>query len=144
MINDITNKLLLVERHTVDCDFINNVSDEICQIFTTSASEAFGTKVTSVTGNTQKRFKKPWFTKHCRSARQNYRKAKRMFKKYGGDIFKFDLYEKEKKYKKILNQSVVRHKLAVKEKLKYLRTSNPREYWKIINSGNARTTETRH
>jgi hypothetical protein len=39
LINGIINKLLLVDRNTIDCNYIDDVSDEICNIF---ASEAFG------------------------------------------------------------------------------------------------------
>lgn len=39
-------------------------------------------------------------TLDCKNARQNYRKAKRLNKKFGGYIFKSDLYEKEKFIKK--------------------------------------------
>jgi hypothetical protein len=74
LINDIRNKLiLLVDRNTVNCDNINDVSDEICNIFVMSASEAFGKKVAVNTCNNKISFIKPWFTKHCKSVRQNYR-----------------------------------------------------------------------
>lgn len=57
-----------------------------------------------------------------------------MYKKFGGDIFKSDLYEKEKLYKKRLKNASVTHRVEMKRKLFSLRTNNPREYWKILNT----------
>jgi hypothetical protein len=54
-----------------------------------------------------------------------------MFKKYGGEIIKSDLYEKEQFYK-MINQSVAKYRFAMKEKLKYLRNTDPNRYWIII------------
>ena len=111
IVNTLTDKLLTTDSSVVDCNFIDDVTNDICNIFVTSAREVFGTKNVSEEGNTKKHsFKKPWFTKYCKSARQNYRKAKRMFKKYGGDIFKIDFYEKERLYKKTIKRSVASHK----------------------------------
>ena len=137
-IDDITDKLLSVERHVVDNNFIDTVIDEMCNIFTKSAIKAFGTRDVEDKSINKFVFKKPWFTKHCKSARQNYRKAKRMFRKYGGDIFKEDFYEKERAYKKTVKKSVACQRYQMKEKLKYLRTKKPRDYWKIIYSGNVK------
>ena len=80
-------------------------------------------------------FKKPWFTRECRNARQCYRKAKRLFKKFGGSVFKEDFYLKERLYKKNLRSAVENHRVKMKQKLSVLRTRNPKECWRIIDSG---------
>jgi hypothetical protein len=51
LINDITNMLLLLDRNTVDCNYINDESYKICNIFAMFASEAFGKKVAGETCN---------------------------------------------------------------------------------------------
>ena len=49
--------------------------------------------------------------------------------------FKEDVYSKEKLYKRVLKKSVNNHRKQTMNKIKTLRTTNPKEYWKIINSG---------
>ena len=59
---------------------------------------------------------------------------KRLYKKFGGYIFKKDLYEKERLYKKKLKCANLRHRVEMKKQLCNLRSKNPKEYWKILNS----------
>ena len=67
--------------------FVNEIIMELCDIFTESAKMSFGVKKENNEFNLKKNsFKKPWFTKDCKSARQNYRKAKRLYKKFGGSF----------------------------------------------------------
>ena len=124
-----------------DMSFVNEIIMELCDIFTESAKMSFGVKKENNEFNLKKNsFKKPWFTKDCKSARQNYRKAKRLYKKFGGEVFKEDLYVMEKMYKKTLNVAVKQHRVDMKQKLNNIRTKNPKEYWKIINSGRKRSS----
>lgn len=58
---------------------------------------------------------------------------KRLYKKFGGDIFKSDLYEKEKLYKKRLKNVNVMYRVEMKKKFFSLRINNFKEYWKILN-----------
>ena len=64
----------------------------------------------------------------------NFRKAKHLFKRCGGGIFKENLYEKERLYKHKLKSARNCHTLDMRKKLQYLRTYNPKEYWKILNA----------
>jgi hypothetical protein len=73
---------------TQEC--IDNLVDTVCDIFVQRAKEVFDVNMIKTI--------KPWFTKYmyCKNARQNFRKAKQLFKRYGSNIFKEDLYRKEK------------------------------------------------
>ena len=119
-----------------DNNFIDDVIDDVCDIFLSCAKKSFGVKQKygGLANKGNFRFKKPWFTRDCKSARQNFRKAKRLYKKFGGCIFKDDLYTKERLYKKTLNNAVKSHRSEIKRKLNVLRSKNPKEYWKVINS----------
>lgn len=44
------------------------------------------------------------------------------------------MYEKERLYKKKLKSANFRHRAEMKKQLCNLRTKNPKEYWKILNS----------
>lgn len=80
-----------------------------------SALDVFGKK--PIYTNVKNTFKKPWFTKDCKIARRNFRRANRLYKKFGGDIFKEDLYEKEKLYKNKLKCANLRHRVEMKKQL---------------------------
>ena len=120
----------------ISVEFIDNIVEKISDVLVESAKNVFGRKpvLTNTSETFNVKYKKPWFTRDCKNARQNYRKAKRLYKKFGGDIFKSDLYEKEKLYKKRLKNANVTHRVEMKKKLFSLRTNNPREYWKILNT----------
>lgn len=130
--NELSNTIL----DHISVEFIDNIVEKIIDVLVESAKNVFGKKPAFT--NTSEKFnfeyKKPWFTRDCKNARQNYRKAKKLYKKFGGDIFKSDLYEKEKLYKKRLKNASVTHRVEMKRKLFSLRTNNPREYWKILNT----------
>jgi hypothetical protein len=46
----------------------------------------------------------------------------------------------EKHYKKVLDTSIRTHRQKIRNKINNLKSTNPREYWKIINSGNKKNS----
>jgi uncharacterized protein YcbK (DUF882 family) len=78
---------------------------------------------------------KPWFYVECKLARQNYRKLRTKYKKNQTEKNKEELNNSEKYYKRTLdkNQKLYRNKIT--KQLRNLHTNNPKEYWKILNSG---------
>ena len=139
IVNTIADKLLTTDSSVVDCNFIDDVTNDICNIFVTSAREVFGTMNASEEGNTKKYFfKNHGLLNIVNLHAKTTEKQNKGLKKYSGDIFKNDFHEKERLYKKTIKRSVASHNYKVKEKLRYLRTKNPRDYWKIINNGNVK------
>ena len=51
-----------------------------------------------------------------------------------GTFKKNDLTKTERSYKKTLDKSLRTYRINMKNKLKRLRTSNPKDYWNILNS----------
>ena len=41
----------------------------------------------------------------------------------------------EKEYRKLLDTSIINHRKEMRQKMKELRSTNSKEYWKILNSG---------
>ena len=76
---------------------------------------------------------KPWFTVQCKFQRQNYRKLKRKYKRYKTEAVKNELAAAERQYKRTLDTSMSRHRKDMQNKLKTMRTKNPKEFWKILN-----------
>lgn len=68
----------------------------------------------------------------CR-ARKNCTKIRRKYKLYGTSVFKSELQRAQIKYKRILNKSYKVYRNNLQRNIKALRSSNPREYWKLMN-----------
>ena len=69
----------------------------------------------------------------CKFQRQNYRKLKRKYKRYKTEAVKNELAAAERQYKRTLDTSMSRHRKDMQNKLKTMRTKNPKEFWKILN-----------
>ena len=80
--------------------------------------------------------KKPWFNNDCRTARTKYHLAKKMHNRHKTLENKAYLAEMSKAYKKTIDTCVREYRSALTNKLTNLRSTNPKDYWKILNSGN--------
>ncbi|CAG2254171.1 unnamed protein product [Mytilus edulis] len=78
---------------------------------------------------------KPWFNEECRFERQNYRKLKRKLKFRKTDTLKREVSEAEKRYKNTLDANSKKYRKQMRSKLKYMKTSDPKEYWNLLNRG---------
>ena len=81
---------------------------------------------------------KEWFNTECFKARKEYRKAKRLYKHYGSNVFKERLKFSERFYKKTLDENIRKYNNDLRNKLKNMRTKNPKDFWKIFNKGRKR------
>ena len=79
--------------------------------------------------------KKPWFNHECRMARTNHRQSKRNLIFRRSRNLEENTKRLEKYYKKVLDKSIRTHRQKIRNKINNLKSTNPREYWKIINSG---------
>ena len=81
------DQLSNMKRNTIDVTFIGGLFDKLSNLFVTTAKYTFNT-IKPEQRNTRKHTQcKPWFTKECKSAKRNYRKAKRLYKTYGSEMF---------------------------------------------------------
>ena len=72
----------------------------------------------------------PWFNKDCIQARQNYLKVKNRLKRKGN---KSMANKETKKYKKFIKSQERLYYVELNKKIRYLRSNNAKEYWKLIN-----------
>ena len=135
-VNVLCNELDTLENAPLVCDDIDRVVNKTCTILLDCAKVTFGSRTIQKKTKRKCNVSKPWFTNKCRYARVNFRKAKRMYKKYRNSVFKDDLILKEKTYKRTMDQAIKEHSHNMRKKLRYIKTSNPKEYWKVINTGN--------
>ena len=68
-------------------------------------------------------------------ARTNHRQSKRNLIFRRSRNFEENTKRLEKYYKKVLDKIIRTHRQKIRNKINNLKSTNPREYWKIINSG---------
>ena len=130
--NELTNSI----SENITKDNINASVKKLCDIFVDSAQTTFGTyKNKRKNLNRKPKGDKPWFNYECKFARKNYRKLKRKFKKERTETLKQNVTEAEKHYKNTLDKNSKNYRKKMREELKNLKTSDPKEYWKILNRG---------
>ncbi|CAG2241030.1 unnamed protein product [Mytilus edulis] len=122
----------------LDKDKVNSFVSKLSNLFIESAKNTFGSrKDTQKRKSTNKKPKgdKPWFNEECRFERQNYRKLKRKLKFRKTDTLKREVSEAEKRYKNTLDANSKKYRKQMRSKLKYMKTSDPKEYWNLLNRG---------
>ncbi|VDI73706.1 Hypothetical predicted protein [Mytilus galloprovincialis] len=122
----------------LDKDKVNSFFSKLSNLFIESAKNTFGSrKDTQKRKSTNKKPKgdKPWFNEECRFERQNYRKLKRKLKFRKTDTLKREVSEAEKRYKNTLDANSKKYRKQMRSKLKYMKTSDPKEYWNLLNRG---------
>lgn len=111
-----------------------DISEIVCSIetlFVSTSGQTFGeVKSYSVDSPTKKR----WFNKECKVARKKYHYSKKKYNNNKSQPNKILLKKASIEYKQIMSKNVKMFKNSRVEKLKKLKTANPRECWKIINS----------
>ena len=84
---------------------------------------------------------KLWFNRSCINARNIFHKTRKLYNKYKTDYYKNLLKTVSKNYKNTLSKHFKKFKTERVKKLRRLKTTDPKQYWKIINS-DKKTNET--
>jgi hypothetical protein len=79
---------------------------------------------------------KPFFTAECQTHRKLYFKAKEKNKNQKSNSSKDELLQASKTYSKVIKQAHKQYYKQLHDKLRGLKTSNPKDYWAIINQTN--------
>ena len=116
--------------HKSDVDLLFN---NTANLLLSSAKTTFGTFLPRTSDTDRNKRTKQWFNDDCYKARKFCRKTKRRYKLYGSNIFKQQLQDAERKYKSTLNKAYKDYRAKLQRKIKKLRSSNPKEYWNIVN-----------
>lgn len=122
----------ILDKSTVTKGDIDEVVLKIGSLFDSSCKETFGFKHVN-TENKSSRFK-PWFNAQCTQARNVYHKTRRAYNKHKTSYYRNILKNVSKNYKNTLATHSKRFANDRIKRLRSLKNSNPREYWKIINA----------
>ena len=77
---------------------------------------------------------KPWYNDKCRKARNGYYKTKNEYRNTKLEQGKAELVRGSKRYKKNLNCALHDYKKNIVKKLRHLKSTDPKQYWKILNN----------
>ena len=78
--------------------------------------------------------KNVWSGTQCENARKQYHSAKSKHSRNPTHCSKSNLVQASKYYKKKMNYYINKHNKTTKTKSRNLKSKNPKEYWKVINS----------
>ena len=124
----------LIQQAEITNSDVNHIIDDIESLFQETCKDTFGTHAHKKQPRTEHSGNKPWFNRECKNARNIYHKIRRLYNKYKTNYFKNLLKTVSKDYKQTMHRNINKFKLDKIEKLKSLKRSNPREYWRIINN----------
>ena len=123
----------MLQTKTIEQNDIDEVVQKIGEIFERSSETSFG-YVKNHSKETKLKCKnQPWFTYDCRKARNTYHEARRRYNRNKTEENKNNLKTVGKHYKTTLSKALKKHKGDKIDKIRNLRNSNPREYWKLLN-----------
>lgn len=103
-------------------------------LFKTCSKETFGEVKKSPRNYKSKA--KPWVYTECSRAPNIYHKCRKMYNRYKTNYYKNSLKIVSKKYKRTLTVINRKYKDNKIKELRLLKSTDPRKYWKIINSQN--------
>ena len=115
-------------------EHVNKIVDSICSILKDAVADSdTQTQKPNNVKYKSKQPSKPWFNKSCKEKRSQYFKAKRHYRYNQTDENRCKLILASKAYKKIINSQYKLHYNELNQKLKSLKSNNPKEFWNIIN-----------
>ena len=129
----------------IDQNSINKVVDEINSVFHTTArglnmllstSEHSGLKKPRA----RKHAHQMWYNDACEISSREYVKFKNKYRKLQTNNNLNILRKSGRKYKKEINKAFKTYKQIVINKIHVLKTTNPREYWNLINDRKSQKT----
>ena len=136
-IENLSNNIQNTDVSDITTEKINSLTSELSDLFIKTAQSVGLCKETSNKSRnyTRKHPNKPWFNNECEAKRKEYFECKNKLKEAKTRSQKrscrkaLDL--KFKEYKQFLTNRQFKYRIEIQEKLK---NSNPRDYWKLINS----------
>ena len=123
-------KTILTKLHSQNFD-INTIVSYINSLFIKTAKNTFKKPIII---STKVKRSKPWFGLQCRKAQKKYYTAKRLNHIQNSNASRRKMINSCKKYKSIMNKYRKLHLQKLQNNIRKMRTSKPKDYWKLINS----------
>ena len=81
---------------------------------------------------------KPWFDDSCKESRKKYKSAKNRYKHTKTTADLVSMRNSSRVYKRCIRRSVVKHRRTEANRIRNLKTTDPKEYWKILNGNKSK------
>ena len=130
-IRDLVDLLDNLSNKTINKQDIDDVASKIEDLFEHACLESVGTR--TIKQKNVNKLSKPWFNIDCRNARNSYHKTRRLYNKHKTERYKTLLKNVSKHYKNTVSKNIKKHRDEKIHKLRNLKTSNSKEFWRIIN-----------
>ena len=124
-----------IMTNVVTRDGIEDISKYLNDIFLEPAKSVGMCKsINTSSKHKNTKSNKPWFNNACKNSKTNYWKHKRSLSKTS-NTENITLKNLAKQHKRLIRQVKRKYDKDFNDRLKYLKTFNPGEYWRIINNG---------
>jgi len=140
LIQDVESRLSQLERaESVQKNEVDAEIDKICNIFENAAYKSFplSQRGNGIKNEGKKKRKlyhqKEWFNEDCKQSRQLFCKAHNRYRSSKNDENFESMKVASRNYKRTMKICYRKHKKAVDKKIRNLKSTNPKEYWKIVN-----------
>ena len=122
----------------VNQDVIDNIAKKCSEIHINPAITAGIAKHVMVPRmkqrNEKRRNNKPWFDNECENVRKEYFRAKNRYRRVKTDDMKNVYKSKGKSLRKIISKKKHLYHKHFNKRLRNLKSTNPKEYWDILNN----------
>ena len=118
---------------SINKDNLNEICSSIANVFSDSASQSFGSNFVPTESEGSKPHKR-WFGSQCQSARRKYHLARRINHNNPSPTNRCNLKNASLGYKRVMNFHLNKFNRETQEKLRRLKSTSPKEFWKIINN----------
>ena len=115
----------------IDKKLMNKFAFDIKSIFYKSAQRSFKKPVVI---SKKVKHPKPWFGLQCNKARKRYQTARKNHSLHKNDASRRIMLNASKRYKATIKKYHSKHLIGLQNKIRQLRTEQPKQYWKLINS----------
>ena len=135
LVREIDQKINTLQNKSIDAiksAEIDNIVQDIGNLFQSTAEVTFGHTLSQQAKSTSTG--KPWFNRECRRARNLFHYARRLYHNLKSNHTKLFLKNVSKAYKDTVKRSINLTRSTRVDKLRKLKTTNTRDYWKILNS----------
>ena len=138
MIENVTIELNLFKPETVTQDDVDRITKNINTVYKESGSSSGMIKMLGNTKFFKHKLKKkspnqPWFTRECAKGRKLLYSAKHKHRRIQSVVSESCFRRASKKYKKEIIKARKDFNKEIHIKLRNLKSSNPKEYWAILN-----------
>jgi hypothetical protein len=129
--------IMLQNTDVVENSQMNNVYSKVCDVFKTCADKSDMLKYTNMTKRKLPcvRTNKKWFDSECKLKRKEYHNCKNNYGKSKYDTYVKKLRQASRNYKINSKKAIQRYERLFNRKLRNLRTNNPKDFWKLLCSG---------